>query len=260
MPTRTFITESLGPLQRLRHVSFSRQRFSVLFFFLLFSLLVYPYAETSTVGYYAFRLTGSAVIILTVYALAVRRGLLLLLLVLSVPTLLRHILLSPSASGTPALVGRLLSLSFDLVVIAIVARCVFTDEQPSSETIFGALCIYLLIGYAFAGIYGLILSTQPVAFFLDPAVNRHTFPDRFDLIYFSFGTMTELGTPGITAVSREVRSVSLLEAVLGILYLAVLISRLMSAYRPVSIMVERSAPGELPVAASGSAKTRVPAP
>jgi hypothetical protein len=35
--------------------------------------------------------------------------------------------------------------------------------------------------------------------------------------------MTELGTPGMTPISREARSVSVLEAVLGILYLAVLI-------------------------------------
>jgi hypothetical protein len=54
---------------------------------------------------------------------------------------------------------------------------------------------------------------------MSPAVNTHTVPDRFDFIYYSFGMMTQLG------------SLSVLEAILGQLYLAVLISRLVGAYR-----------------------------
>jgi hypothetical protein len=44
--------------------------------------------------------------------------------------------------------------------------------------------------------------------------------------------MTSLGAAGITPVSPQARSVSVLEAILGVLYLAVLIARLMGAYRP----------------------------
>jgi hypothetical protein len=43
--------------------------------------------------------------------------------------------------------------------------------------------------------------------------------------------MTQLGAAGITAVSDQARSLSVIEAVLGQLYLAVLISRLVGAYR-----------------------------
>lgn len=216
-----------------RRFAVQNQRFSILFFFLLFSMIVYPYAESSTLGYYAFRILGSVIIVFTIYAVAFRRGLVLLVLVLAVPAILHHVLLTPSSASTAALIDRLLSLAFDLIVIVTIFRCVYTEKRPDTETIFGALCVYLLIGYGFASIYGLVLSLQPNAFYLDPIVNQHTSPDRFDLIFYSFGTLTELGTPGVTAVSREVRSVSLLEAVLGILYLAVLISRIMSAYRSV---------------------------
>jgi 23S rRNA maturation mini-RNase III len=44
--------------------------------------------------------------------------------------------------------------------------------------------------------------------------------------------MTSLGAAGITPVSPQARSVTILEAILGVLYLAVLIARLMAAYRP----------------------------
>jgi hypothetical protein len=57
-------------------------------------------------------------------------------------------------------------------------------------------------------------------------------PDRFDFIYRSFATITSLGAVGVTAVSARARALSVTEAIVGILYLAVLIARLMGAYRP----------------------------
>ena len=56
-------------------------------------------------------------------------------------------------------------------------------------------------------------------------------PDRFDFVYYSFATMTSLGSVGITPVAGQARSMSVMEAITGILYLAVLISRLMADYR-----------------------------
>jgi hypothetical protein len=43
--------------------------------------------------------------------------------------------------------------------------------------------------------------------------------------------MTSLGAAGITPVSGPARSLSVIEAILGVLYLAVLIAGLMGAYR-----------------------------
>jgi hypothetical protein len=81
----------------------------------------------------------------------------------------------------------------------------------------------------------MVATLQPKAFYLDPAANFHGVPDRFDFVYYSFATMTSLGATGITAVSDQARSLTVIEAVLGVLYLAVLIARLMGAYRHPSI-------------------------
>ena len=69
------------------------------------------------------------------------------------------------------------------------------------------------------------------AFYLDPKVNLHSIPDRLDFIYYSFGTLTSLGASGIIPVSAQVRSATVIEAILGVLYLAVLIARLVGGYR-----------------------------
>ena len=215
-----------SPLHTLQN-----HRFAILFLFLLGSLAAYPYAEVSGAGYIVFRLLSAAILLLTVYAVSFRRGLIVLVLFLSVPALLSHVLMAPADTGTLSLLNRLLSLSFDLLIIGIIVRRVFNRRRLDAETIAGALCIYLLIGYTFASVYGILESHRGHIFYLDPTVNQRLVPDRFDLIYFSFGTMTELGTPGITAISPLARSISLIEAILGILYLAVLISRLMSSYQ-----------------------------
>jgi Ion channel len=209
----------------------AESRFFLLFLFLLATLLLYPYAEASRLGYYAFRLFGSAAILISVYAANFRRSLLIFVVVLAIPALLHRIMLPEANVSSFSVVNIVLSFVFDVVVVVVIFRHVFARDQANSETIFGALCIYLLVGFSFASVYGMVAALQPNAFYLDPRSNLHTLPDRFDFIYYSFGTMTSLGAAGITPVSGQARSVSVLEAVLGVLYLAVLIARLMGAYR-----------------------------
>ena len=210
----------------------ARHRFLLLFLLLLGTLLLYPYADTSRFGHYAFRVIGSAATLISVYAAKIHRTLLVLALILAIPTLLHRILLPKADASSFSIFNIVLSFAFDILIIVLIFRHVFAKEQTNSETIFGALCIYLLVGFSFASVYGLVATLQPNAFVLDPRTNLHTVPDRFDFIYYSFGTMTSLGAAGITAVSGQARSVSILEAILGVLYLAVLIARLMGAYRP----------------------------
>jgi uncharacterized membrane protein len=77
----------------------------------------------------------------------------------------------------------------------------------------------------------MVAALQPRAFYLNPLTNLHTVPERFDFVYYSFATITSLGGAGIVPVSPQARSLSIIESILGILYLAVLISRLVSAYK-----------------------------
>jgi hypothetical protein len=79
-------------------------------------------------------------------------------------------------------------------------------------------------------VYG-IVAVQPRAVYFDPVANVHAFPDRLDFVYYSFAKMSSLGAAGIIPVSGEARCVSAIRAIVGVLYLAVLISRLVGAYR-----------------------------
>ena len=212
----------------------TRHRFLLLFVFLLATLILFPYAEASHFGGYAFRVIGSFAIVISVYAVKIHRSLLALAVVLAIPALLERIVLGKIDVHSFFIFNIALSLVFDVVIVVVIFRHVLAADQPTSETIFAALCLYLLVGFTFAGVYGMVAAFQPNAFYLDPRANLHNVPDRFDFIYYSFCTMTSLGAPGITPVSPQARSFSMLEAILGILYLAVLITRLIGTYRPKS--------------------------
>jgi len=207
------------------------RRFFLLFVFLLGSLVLYPLTQGSGSRYYLFRFLGSVAVILSVYAVSFRRGVLLIAALLAIPAFLGRMVLIEFDASALSVVRTVLSLAFDVFIIVVIFRRVFSHEKPTAETVFGALCIYLLVGFGFTSIYALISSFNPGAFHLDPATNLHTLPDRFDFIYYSFGTITSLGAAGITPVSGEARSLTVIEGILGVLYLAVLISRLMGAYR-----------------------------
>jgi hypothetical protein len=226
-------------VQKLLHIYSIRtsglihRRFFLLFLILLGMLLFYPYAETNAFLYFVFRAVGSVTVLLSVYAVSVRRSVLIIALVLAIPALVQHNVLPRPDQGFLAILNTLVSFAFDLFIIIVIFRRIFFSlGQPNSETIFGALCVYLLIGFTFAGVYQLLAAIQPGVFYLDPAFNTHSVPDRFDLLFFSFTSMTSLGAPGMIAISREARSFTIIESIIGVLFLAVLVARLMGAYRP----------------------------
>jgi hypothetical protein len=209
-------------------------RFFLLFVFILATLILFPYAEATHFGSYAFRVIGSVAIIVSVYAANVHRSLLIVAIVLAIPALFERAVLPKVNPHSFSIFNMVLTLVFNIVIIVVIFRHVLAAQQPTSETIFGALCIYLLVGFTFASVYGMVAAFQPNAFYLDPLTNLHNVPDRFDFIYYSFCTMTSLGAAGITPVSSQARSFSILEAILRVLYLAVLIAGLIGAYRPKS--------------------------
>jgi hypothetical protein len=214
-----------------RAAALAGRKFFLLFLFLLGVLVLYPYAENSAFGYYAFRVLGGAAILVSAYAVSFRRSLIIFALLLAIPVFLQHVLNFHADAGSLSILSVVFNFVFNVFIVVVIFRRVFSHAEHNAETIFGALCIYLLVGFGFASVYGMIATLQPRAFYLDPLTNLHTVPDRMDFVYYSFGMMTSLGASGITPVSAEARSLSVIEAILGVLYLAVLISRLVGAYR-----------------------------
>lgn len=205
--------------------------FFALFLLLLGYLILYPYGRNTGLPFLILRVFGIALMALSIYAVSFRRAYVWIALSLAVPALAERLFLNSEHIGALSIASISFGFLFDVFIIVVLFQRVFMTDEPTKELIFGALCIYLLVGFGFSSIYGMLVTVQPHAFYLEPAVNAHSIPDRLDLIYYSFATATCVGAAGIMPASTQARSISVIEALLGVLYLAVLISRLLNSYQ-----------------------------
>jgi len=103
--------------------------------------------------------------------------------------------------------------------------------QISADKICGAICVYLLIGFAWAFGYGILELVNPGSFFGLAEIDANNHVGRImQLRYFSFATLTTLGFGDILPRSPVARTLTTLEAVTGQIYLTVLIARLVGLH------------------------------
>jgi len=113
-----------------------------------------------------------------------------------------------------------------LLTAAMIVRRVLAKPTVTIQSIYGALSAYLIVGLMFAACYAAMQELGRSGFFADnQPVNAQT------LQYFSFTTLTTLGYGDFTAAGSDGRSIAVLEAMTGQVFLATLVARLVSAYR-----------------------------
>jgi hypothetical protein len=121
------------------------------------------------------------------------------------------------------------ALFFFVLSWLIIAR-VFRGGGINIYRIYGAIAVYLLLGILWGEFYILIYLFQPGSFYFNPAT-QYGEPPISELIYFSFTTLTTLGIGDILPVHPIARSMTTLEALIGQLYPAVLLARLVTLYQ-----------------------------
>ena len=122
-----------------------------------------------------------------------------------------------------ATAGRIVSVLLvalaPLAIASGVVRRVREDGAVTLHTMFGVLCIYLLLGMLFALVYGLVGDAESGAFFASGIR-----PDISDYLYFSFATLTTVGYGDLTAATDLGRSVAITEALIGQIYLVTVVA------------------------------------
>lgn len=120
--------------------------------------------------------------------------------------------------------GRLLAIS---ALSIVVARVVFGPGRVTVHRVQGAIVLYLNFALIFFTIYRLMEVLAPGSFSNLPHSGSE-YGSGAALIYFSFSTLTTLGYGDITPVHPLARSLANLEGVIGQLYPATLLARLVS--------------------------------
>ncbi|WFB36614.1 ion channel [Kiritimatiellota bacterium B12222] len=105
----------------------------------------------------------------------------------------------------------------------VLTRSIFTFKKISAVEIVDVVSLYIVAGIAFANIYALILSVYPGALSHSTVPPGERLP--FNLVlYYSFITQLTVGYGDIAPTHRLTRSLSIIQALFGVLYVAILIS------------------------------------
>jgi voltage-gated potassium channel Kch len=130
--------------------------------------------------------------------------------------------------NVPADVCRLsLQAAFALLLVILWGLNIFRSTRVTTNTLCRAVSAYILIGVTWAGLYGIVSHVNHGAF----GPGSGSALTWNEGIYFSFVTLTTLGYGDITPVSSLARSLAMVEAVIGPMYLAILVARLVALYK-----------------------------
>ena len=110
----------------------------------------------------------------------------------------------------------------------IVLRRLSHRRYVDRETIAASLAAYVLFGMAMSRVFTLLHLLDPNAFFM--TMHNPEYSDQPSFLYFSFVVLSTVGFGDITPTSAIARSLMIVEALFGVFYLTVVISRLVSLY------------------------------
>jgi hypothetical protein len=175
----------------------------------------------------------SALLVAGVFAVSRRRAVLAGSLALALPALAFEWISYHTRSREVDLIDLALLSVFIAFVAGVILLEILRETRVTMDTIFGGICIYLLIGLAGALTHDAMETAHPGSYLdggrpLPPAQSVHARMPEFT--YFSFVTLTTLGFGDIVPVPRVARTVTSLEAVIGQLYVAIFVARLVGLH------------------------------
>jgi hypothetical protein len=208
------------------------RRFSTVQLLIALALLFIsaPFLEEFEGGDLIVTILFSIVLLAAVLAVAERKAVLVVTIVLAIPAIVGRWI----NHFEPHIVSPVIFLTAALILIAFVVanllRFVFRAPSVDVEVLCASIAAYLMLGLMWAMAYWLVDQLTPGGAF---SFNTNSGPrsmNGFTGFYFSFITLSTVGYGDITPVSRLARLLAAMEAMTGLLYVAVLIARLVSLY------------------------------
>ena len=166
------------------------------------------------------QLASAGLLLASIAAVASRRRLLIIGLVLAVPA--AGLIFVPG--GVPTVAGGFLAIATLVFISVVILRRIFRHPVVTSATVSASLVVYLTLGVIWSQAYRLVEQFHPGSF--TGLSGTRAIEVQRDLFYYSYVTLATLGYGDISPVSPEARSLAITESLVGQLYLVVLVSSL----------------------------------
>ncbi len=213
--------------QVLRTLLAPGSRFGVLLLSLVLMLFL-PFVLPDRLETVVSPLLFTVVLLSSVSAVADTRRHITIGVALGIPGCVLIILSSVLVVPTLSVIAEVYALTFLGYVAILILAFVLRARQVDLGIVLGSVCVYLLAALMWGTGYDLIEGLRPGSFAIPPLADGGT--ARGALQYFSFVTITTLGYGDIQPVTQFARMISVLEAVIGQLYLVILVARLVGLH------------------------------
>lgn len=201
--------------------------FSILLVAMLLELVVGLFVGTTARGLGATRLVASSVMLAALFVVGLgRRG----LLILFAMALAGQLALLRWHDPSLVAAATMLRLTFLCWVLTVILWRVLHDRSVSPDTIAGTACAYTLLGFVWANLYGLLEQWRPGSLAIPESFLPPDRDPQAALAYFSFVTLTTVGYGVIHPTNPAVGGVCVIEALVGQLYLAIMIARMVGLH------------------------------
>lgn len=211
--------------------SLRRNRFLLLLVSLLVLILIAPAILVIAYGRVIFSALAFAILIIAIYEIPERKKHMKIAVFLATAAIITHLLrfYYPTTPMVQAIDATTSSIFLIFISVQIIHQ-MFNTHIFSLSTIFGAMCIYILIGFVFGHFYALIQSFDSNAFMIESLRGEPVKASTFKLFVFSYSILTTVGHTRVYTNNLFADSVAIIEQLLGVMYLAVLISRLVTGF------------------------------
>jgi hypothetical protein len=187
------------------------------------AILAYPFAGTNAVGRAMIGIFGAAVLAVAVYAVRATPALTWVAIVLGVPVLAFSVLEGLYPDSDPVVLwSALLHAAFYGYTAYGLVRYLFADTWVTRDEIFAVGANFTVVAWMFAYLYTALQVVVPGSFVAYQGVGQRTF---LELLYLSFANLTSVGLSDVTAVLPMGRSFVILEQLVGVMYVALIIAR-----------------------------------
>ena len=203
------------------------QRCFLLFVALIVLLVAMPFVAETIHGRWLLGLFNLIVLGTAVAVVGRSRLSFTIALLLGLPALAFQILaLQSGLAGHFALTWGFAAV-FYVFTLAHLLNYVLRRDLMTADKLYGAVAAYLLVAILWAFLHGVLQYFYPGAYAFGGTPKTL---DMGELIYFSFTSLATVGFGDITPVLIQSRFLSILEAVTGVMYVAILIARLTGVY------------------------------
>ena len=209
-------------IQKLRNT-----RFLILLILILLMLVLTPFLDEFVQTRILMDVFLTAILIFIIFTTRLKRSEAMIASFLALPLIITTWSGYFVEINTISLLTRIFGVLFFGYAAVNILRAIIKSEKVTRETIFAAIVAYLLIALMWAFLYMILEQASPGSFsFPDWGSRKETM--QFE--YLSFVTITTLGYGDITPVTDKASALVIIEAVIGQIYLVVLVAWLVGMH------------------------------